>query len=144
MTQFLIIAGVIIVFFAVALVRERYRERQLERWLARHPEATRHRWVTLSPPPDFPAPVLLENLLGRPPIGYASAIEFRREVGALWVVEYRTTPLGAKTDQWFTLVARRFPDADAARAAAGESPPLLISDRREDSLAQLAKRTRAG
>jgi hypothetical protein len=120
MTQFLIITGVIIALFVLAAARERYRDLLLDRWMARRPEAKRHRWVTVSPPPEFPAPELLEKFLGRPPIGYASAIEIPVPGGVLWVVEYRTTPLGAKTDQWFTLVARRFPDPDAARVAAGE------------------------
>lgn len=107
--------------FFLALCREKHRERMLRMWVARHPGSTLHRTFLgfeKDHHPDMPALALLDKFLGRPPIGFASAMEVKRPQGDLWFVEYRTTPLGAKTDRWFTLAARRFPDDKAAELAA--------------------------
>jgi hypothetical protein len=116
--------GVLIIgfLFLLALTRERHRERMLRMWVERHPGSTLHRGFQGFEPdrhPGVPALALLEEFLGRPPIGFASAMEVNRPQGDLWLVEYRTTPLGAKTDRWFTLAARRFPDSKVAGSVAG-------------------------
>lgn len=121
MGTFLFWVIVIGLLFLLALSRERHRERMLRMWVQRHPGSALHRGFRGFEPachPDIPALELLKEFLGRPPIGFASALEIERPEGSLWLVEYRTTPLGAKTDRWFTLVARRCPDEAAAEALA--------------------------
>jgi hypothetical protein len=110
MTEFFIGTAIIIALFAIALSRERHRERLLKAWVAHHPGAAIHRNFEIPALAEFPAAELVEKFVGRPALGLASAVEIPRPEGTLWLVEYRTTPLGAKTDKWFTLAAKRFAD----------------------------------
>ncbi len=126
MTEFFIGTAIIIAIFAIALSRERHRERLLKAWVAHHPGAAIHRSFEIPALVEFPAAELVEKFVGRPALGLASAMEIPRPEGTLWLAEYRTTPLGAKTDKWFTLVARHFPD-DAAAAAISSSREGLVA-----------------
>jgi hypothetical protein len=125
MTEFFIGAAIIIALFAIALSRERHRERLLKAWVAHHAGAAIHRSFEIPALAEFPAGELVEKFVGRPALGLASAMEIPRPDGTLWLVEYRTTPLGAKTDKWFTLVAQRFPDDAAATAVASSREDLI-------------------
>jgi hypothetical protein len=127
MTEFFIGTAIIIAIFAIALSRERHRERLLKAWVAHHAGAAIHRSFEIPALTELPAAELVEKFVGRPALGLASAMEIPRPEGKLWLVEYRTTPLGAKTDKWFTLVAKRFADDAAASAVASSREDLFVS-----------------
>ena len=121
------IAVVLVAFlFILAASRERHRERLLRLWVERHSEATLHWGFDPDSVPEFPARKLVEELLGRPPLGFAAAVGIERQDGPLWLAEYRTTPPGKKTDRWFVLVAQRFPDEAAAEVAMTGDDPMFV------------------
>lgn len=127
MAEFFIATAIIIALFAIALSRERHRERLLRAWVAHHPGASLRRRAEFPHPAEFPAEELAKDFLGRAAIGFASAMRVPREEGALWLAEYRSTPTGAKTDRWFTMAALRFPDEVSAAAFADGRPEVFVS-----------------
>lgn len=122
MLEIAFVIVIIIALFAIALSRERHRVRLVRMRVDHDPSATLHSPFVPANHPEFPVMEMLEKTLGRPPIGFASAVEIRRDGRVLWLAEYRTTPLGRKTDHWFTLLA-----ANEGGAWSAEKLPGLIS-----------------
>lgn len=91
----------------IALWLESRRERDLRAWVEAIPGRQLH-WPFIPPQhPNVPAAELVQRMIQRPPIGWASALRTTDATGEVWWIEFRTTPPGKKSSQWFTLVARR-------------------------------------
>jgi hypothetical protein len=104
-TRILIGALLLAAVLAVILARDSRRERALRSWVAKRRNARLH-WP-LEMDGDLPIPFreLADLTLGRPPLGWAAAVEIERAEDQIWFLECRTTPAGRETADWFTLAA---------------------------------------
>lgn len=106
LTPFVVGAVLIGGLAAVALLRERRRGENLRNWVAGWPGARLHWPVAPETRPPLSLETLAEKALGKPPLGWGSAVEIPAAGAALWLLECRTTRPGRKSADWVTLVAR--------------------------------------
>ncbi|HCN30097.1 MAG TPA: hypothetical protein DIT64_15430 [Verrucomicrobiales bacterium] len=105
--KILLIILVIAIVLGTGMILEIRRERALREWASGIPGARLHWPFIAVEHPSVPAAELVELLIQRAPVSWASAIETRGGSGDVWLVEYRATPPGKKSTRWFTLVAWR-------------------------------------
>ena len=98
------------VLMGIAMWLESRRERELRAWTEAMPGRQLHWPFIPAQHPNVPAVELVQRMIQRPPIGWASALRTTDAAGEVWWIEFRTTPPGKKSSQWFTLVARRTRD----------------------------------
>jgi len=103
----LVLVLVVGALVGIALWRESRRERNLRAWVAARPGGQLHWPFVSAEHPGVPAAELVQRMIQRPPIGWASAVRTTDATGEVWFIEFRTTPPGKKSSHWFTLVARR-------------------------------------
>lgn len=131
----LVIILVIVGVLAIGFVVEARRRRLLEAWMLRHP-GNRLFWpVALDEHPEVPAAQMVEAMIGRLPMGWASAAQVEKGGDQVWLFEFRTTLTGNESSSWLTLVARRCSDESAAarqqlsmQAANPEAPVLVFGN----------------
>lgn len=102
---FLVVAAVL----AAGFWLESRREKNLRAWVARRPGVQLFWPFVPAEHPGFPADELAGRLLGRPPMGWGSAVREVRDGEEFWWVEFRATPAARKSPSWFHLAARRRP-----------------------------------
>lgn len=123
LVQVLIFLVVIVGLFWIAGAQERRRERSLREWVSRHPGASIFWPFKPEEHPEVPVARWIEQLTGRPPLGIASALRIRQNDVDVWWIEYRATPAGQESSQWFTLRAQQGCDPALARVGAEEVQP---------------------
>lgn len=110
----LVIILVIVLVLVIGFVYEARRRKSLEAWVLQHP-GTRLFWpVVLEDHLDVPAAQMVEAMIGRSPMGWASAAQLVSGEEQVWLFEFRTTPTGNESSSWLTLIARRCVDENAA------------------------------
>ncbi len=109
-----IIILVIIAVLAIGMILESRRERSLRAWIGKKVN-TRLHWPFKAAEHAFiPAIELTQLFIQRPPIGWASAVQITEGAGEMWFIEFRTTPLGKESSDWFNLIARRGMSVEAS------------------------------
>lgn len=103
----LVLVLVVGALVGIAWWRESRRERDLRAWAEARPGGQLHWPFIPSEHLNVPAAELVQRMIQRPPLGWASALRTTDATGEFWWIEFRMTPLGKKSPQWFTLVARR-------------------------------------
>ncbi len=96
---------VITAVLAIALLKESRRQATLREWVAARSGAKLHWPFVPGDNPSIPAPAMVEKLIRRQPLSWASAIHIADASGDHWWIEFRTTPAGKESTSWFTLVA---------------------------------------
>lgn len=105
-TRILIGALLLAAVLAVFLARDSRRERALRSWVGKRRGARLHWPLEMDGELPIPFRELADLTLGRPPLGWAAAVEIERAEDQIWFLECRTTPAGRETADWFTLMAR--------------------------------------
>ena len=119
-SQTLVIIFVLIGVLALGFLMEGRRRKALEAWVLQRP-GTRLFWpVALQEHSGVPMAEMAEAMLGRAPMGWASAVQVVEAEGEIWLAEFRTTLSGNESSSWLTLIARRCFDEDAATAMLAE------------------------
>jgi len=113
-SKLLVIILVIVLVLVFGFVYEARRRKSLEAWVLKHP-GTRLFWpVVLEDHLDVPAAQMVESMIGRSPMGWASAAQMVSGEEQVWLFEFRTTMSGNESSSWQTLIARRCIDERAA------------------------------
>ena len=134
--QALLFLVFIVVLFGIAGARERRRERSLREWVALHPGASLFWPFMPEEHPEVPVARWIEQLTGRPPLGIASAMRTRQNDVDVWWTEYRATPAGKQSSEWFTLSAQQGCDPALARGGAVEVQPAEQTPLQESGMRQ--------
>ena len=134
--QALLFLVFIVVLFGIAGARERRRERSLREWVALHPGASLLWPFKPEEHPEVPVARWIEQLTGRSPLGIASAMRTRQNDVDVWWIEYRATPAGKKSSEWFTLSAQQGCAPALARRGAVEVQPAEQTPLQESGLPQ--------
>lgn len=117
----LLVVLVIVAVLVIGMIRESRRERSLRAWVEKKTNARLHWPFKADEHPSVPAAELTQLFIQRPPLGFASAVQITEAGSELWLIEFRTTPLGKESSRWFTLVARRAMNETPPESSAGSS-----------------------
>ena len=132
--QVLLFLVFIVVLFWIAGAKERRRERSLREWVSRHSGASLFWPFKPEEHPEVPVAQWIEQLTGRPPLGIASAMRIRQNDVNVWWIEYRATPAGQQSSQWFTLKAQQGCHQALAQGGAEEVEPAVQTPLQESGI----------
>ena len=127
LSQVLLFLVFIVVLFWIAGAKERRRERALREWVLRHAGASLFWPFKPEEHPEVPVASWIEQLTSRPPLGIASAVRIRKNDVEVWWIEYRATPAGQQSSEWFTLRAQQGCDPAFARGGAEVGEPAALT-----------------